>query len=96
MLNLGHDLDASELASWPHVKGIFGPNDSMEKLCQGLSAIISGENWLSRRLLDQLVNYYKGKRGAPRCRACNRGRVDQKRGSSFTDAKRRRLEYGDC
>ncbi|MFM2582390.1 LuxR C-terminal-related transcriptional regulator [Vibrio campbellii] len=61
MLNLGHDLDASELASWPHVKGIFGPNDSMEKLCQGLSAIISGENWLSRRLLDQLVNYYKGK-----------------------------------
>lgn len=25
MLNLGHDLDASELASWPHVKGIFRP-----------------------------------------------------------------------
>ena len=61
MLNLGHELDTSELASWPNVKGIFGPSDSMEKLCQGLSAIIGGENWLSRRLLDQLVNYYKGK-----------------------------------
>ncbi|TOA29717.1 LuxR C-terminal-related transcriptional regulator, partial [Vibrio parahaemolyticus] len=33
----------------------------MEKVCQGLSAIIKGDNWLSRKLLDQLVNYYKGK-----------------------------------
>ncbi|WP_031858947.1 cyclic-di-GMP-binding transcriptional regulator CpsQ [Vibrio parahaemolyticus] len=61
MLNLGYDLDTEELASWPHVKGIFGPGDSMEKVCQGLGAIIKGDNWLSRRLLDQLVNYYKGK-----------------------------------
>ncbi|WP_425670238.1 LuxR C-terminal-related transcriptional regulator [Vibrio owensii] len=61
MLNLGHELDTEELASWPHVKGIFGPSDSMDKLCQGLKAIIDGDNWLSRRLLEQLVTYYKGK-----------------------------------
>ncbi|HCG7970346.1 TPA: helix-turn-helix transcriptional regulator [Vibrio parahaemolyticus] len=61
MLNLGYDLDTEGLVSWPHVKGIFGPGDSMEKVCQGLSAIIKGDNWLSRKLLDQLVNYYKGK-----------------------------------
>lgn len=61
MLNLGHELDTEELASWPHVKGIFGPSDSMEKLCQGLKAIIDGDNWLSRRLLEQLLTYYKGK-----------------------------------
>ncbi|MCR9613925.1 LuxR C-terminal-related transcriptional regulator, partial [Vibrio alginolyticus] len=60
-LNLGYDLDTEELASWPHVKGIFGPGDSMDKVCQGLKAIIKGDNWLSRRLLDQLVNYYRGK-----------------------------------
>lgn len=61
MLNLGHELDTEELASWPHVKGIFGPSDSMDKLCQGLKAIIDGDNWLSRRLLEQLLTYYKGK-----------------------------------
>ncbi|MDW1764754.1 LuxR C-terminal-related transcriptional regulator, partial [Vibrio sp. Vb2135] len=61
MLNLGYDLDTEELASWPHVKGIFGPGDSMDKVCQGLKAIIKGDNWLSRRLLDQLVNYYRGR-----------------------------------
>ncbi|MGI9945908.1 LuxR C-terminal-related transcriptional regulator [Vibrio hyugaensis] len=61
MLNLGHELDTEELASWPHVKGIFGPSDSMTKLCQGLKAIIDGDNWLSRRLLEQLLAYYKGK-----------------------------------
>ncbi|EJL6857043.1 helix-turn-helix transcriptional regulator, partial [Vibrio alginolyticus] len=53
--------DTEELASWPHVKGIFGPGDSMDKVCQGLKAIIKGDNWLSRRLLDQLVNYYRGR-----------------------------------
>ncbi|ELB2760841.1 helix-turn-helix transcriptional regulator, partial [Vibrio alginolyticus] len=58
---LGYDLDTEELASWPHVKGIFGPGDSMDKVCQGLKAIIKGDNWLSRRLLDQLVNYYRGR-----------------------------------
>lgn len=61
MLNLSHELDTEELASWPHVKGIFGPSDSMDKLCQGLCAIVSGDNWLSRRLLEQLLTYYKGK-----------------------------------
>ncbi|ARP15241.1 CsgBAC operon transcriptional regulatory protein [Vibrio alginolyticus] len=61
MLNLGYDLDTEELASWPHVKGIFCPGDSMDKVCQGLKAIIKGDNWLSRRLLDQLVNYYRGR-----------------------------------
>lgn len=61
MLNLGHELNTEELASWPHVKGIFGPSDSMDKLCQGLKAIIDGDNWLSRRLLEQLLTYYKGK-----------------------------------
>ncbi|EDP60449.1 putative transcriptional regulator, LuxR family protein [Vibrio sp. AND4] len=61
MLNLGYELETEELASWPHVKGIFGPSDSMDKLCQGLTAIVSGDNWLPRRLLDQLLTYYKGK-----------------------------------
>ena len=61
MLNLSHELDTEELASWPHVKGIFGPSDSMDKLCQGLCSIVSGDNWLSRRLLEQLLTYYKGK-----------------------------------
>ncbi|WP_447472015.1 LuxR C-terminal-related transcriptional regulator [Vibrio harveyi] len=61
MLNLGHELQIEELAAWPFVKGIFSPNDSMNKLCQGLEAIIKGENWLSRRLLEQLLTYYKDK-----------------------------------
>ncbi|MCA0934317.1 LuxR C-terminal-related transcriptional regulator [Vibrio sp. B1FLJ16] len=65
MLNLGHDLDTEELASWPDVKGIFGPKDPMDKVCKGLSAIVKGDNWLPRRLLEQLVTYYKVKERAP-------------------------------
>ena len=32
----------------------------MDKLCQGLKAIIDGDNWLSQ-MLEQLLTYYKGK-----------------------------------
>ncbi len=65
MLNLEHDIDTEELASWPDVKGIFGPKDPMNRVSEGLSAIIKGDNWLPRRLLEQLVTYYKFKEKAP-------------------------------
>lgn len=65
MFNLGYDLAIEELVSWPNVKGIFGPKDSMGRVCQGLSAIIQGDNWLPRKLLEQLVSYYKGKETDP-------------------------------
>lgn len=65
MLNLGHDLDTEELASWPDVKGIFGPKDTVDKVCQGLSAIVKGDNWLPRRLLEQLLTYYKVREKSP-------------------------------
>ncbi len=65
ILNLGHDLDTEELASWPDVKGIFGPKDTVDKVCQGLSAIVKGDNWLPRRLLEQLLTYYKVREKSP-------------------------------
>lgn len=65
MFNLSYDLEIEELASWPNVKGIFGPKDSMDRVCQGLSSIIKGDNWLPRRLLEALVSYYKGKKTDP-------------------------------
>lgn len=35
MLNLGYDLDTEELASWPHVKGIFGQGIQWRKCAKG-------------------------------------------------------------
>ncbi len=65
ILNLGHDLETEELASWPNVKGIFGPKDTVDKVCQGLKAIVKGDNWLPRRLLEQLITYYKVREKSP-------------------------------
>ncbi|WP_372379585.1 LuxR C-terminal-related transcriptional regulator [Vibrio natriegens] len=65
MINQGHELNIEELAAWPAVKGIFGPRDSMEKVCDGLIAIMNGDNWLPRRLLEQMVRYYKEKELMP-------------------------------
>ena len=65
MINRGHELNVEELASWPAVKGIFGPRDSMDMVCQGVIAIMQGDNWLPRRLLEQMVCYYKEKETLP-------------------------------
>ncbi len=61
MLNLEHELEVEELASWPNMKGIFGSKDTLDKVCQGLNAIVKGDNWLSRRHLEKLLTYYKEK-----------------------------------
>jgi DNA-binding NarL/FixJ family response regulator len=62
LLNITQDLEIEELADWPLLKGIFKPTDSIDTLCKALKGIFDGDNWLSRRMLDQLVSYYETKK----------------------------------
>ncbi|TMX30974.1 helix-turn-helix transcriptional regulator [Vibrio rotiferianus] len=62
LLNLTQDLAIEELVDWPLLKGIFKPTDSIDTLCKALKGIFDGDNWLSRRMLDQLVSYYEAKK----------------------------------
>ncbi|GAB7228162.1 MULTISPECIES: LuxR C-terminal-related transcriptional regulator [Vibrio] len=62
LLNLTKDLAIEELADWPLLKGIFKPTDSIDTLCKALKGILDGDNWLSRRMLDQLVSYHEAKK----------------------------------
>ncbi|MGR4992022.1 LuxR C-terminal-related transcriptional regulator [Vibrio sp. WZ-1] len=62
LLNITQELAIEELAGWPLLKGIFKPTDSIDTLCRALKGIFDGDNWLSRRMLDQLVSYYEAKK----------------------------------
>ena len=59
MLNLNKELTPEDMLMWPSLKGTFSPHDSMSQLCSGLKAIVGGDNWLPRKTLGQLLNYYE-------------------------------------
>ncbi|CZF83431.1 LuxR C-terminal-related transcriptional regulator [Grimontia kaedaensis] len=54
-----HDLSAKELASWPFIKGVFKKEDDLEHLCHGIEKMLSGEYWLPRQKLAELIHYYQ-------------------------------------
>lgn len=48
----GHE----HLISWPAVKGIFYRDESPALLPKGIRAILAGENWFPRRLMNEWMN----------------------------------------
>ncbi len=54
-----HDLSAKELASWPFITGVFRKEDDLEHLCHGIEKMLSGEYWLPRQKLAELIHYYQ-------------------------------------
>lgn len=59
LLNSDQPLETEELISWPNLVGIFQSTDRIETVSTGLESILSGENWLSRKVLGQLLSYYQ-------------------------------------
>ncbi|MDP5253138.1 MULTISPECIES: LuxR C-terminal-related transcriptional regulator [unclassified Vibrio] len=57
LLNIAPDTPIHSIAQWQKLKGVFQTDDSLERVCQGLKAIVIGENWLSRRFSQQLLDY---------------------------------------
>lgn len=54
-----HELSAKELASWPFIKGVFKKDDDLDHLCHGIEKMLSGEYWLPRHKLAELIHYYQ-------------------------------------
>ncbi|MGF1764004.1 LuxR C-terminal-related transcriptional regulator [Aliivibrio kagoshimensis] len=59
LLNSDQPLETEELTSWPNLVGIFQSSDRIETVAAGLEKILLGENWLSRKVLGQLLAYYQ-------------------------------------
>ncbi len=62
LLNIDPDTPIHSIAQWQKLKGVFQSDDSIERVCQGLKAIVIGENWLSRKFSQQLLDYLQTSR----------------------------------
>ncbi|CAH0526166.1 LuxR C-terminal-related transcriptional regulator [Vibrio hippocampi] len=48
-----------QLAQWRNLQGCFLTDHSLDFICDGLNHITQGQNWLSRDIMNRLVNYYQ-------------------------------------
>lgn len=54
-----------QLISWPQVKGFFTSGASQDHLAKGIHALLSGENWFPRRILDDWINRQRDSMSPP-------------------------------
>ncbi len=59
LLNCEKDIDSRKLLDWTNLVGVFYLDDDIDTLSKGMSAIQNGEMWLSRKLAQEYIMYYR-------------------------------------
>ncbi len=59
LINCPRKWHDSELFKWAHLVGIFYIDDDVARLTQGIEKIIHGELWLSRKLAQAYILYFR-------------------------------------
>ncbi len=55
LLNTPQEASYENLTEWPHVKGLFYHNCQPQHLVSGLQALLGGELWLPRDIMQRLI-----------------------------------------
>lgn len=60
LFNIPPEETINHIIPYPNVVGVFYDNDPIEFISLGISKILSGELWFSRKLSNELLTYYRG------------------------------------
>jgi LuxR family transcriptional regulator of csgAB operon len=59
LFNVPQQLPTSELLTYGVLKGLFYNTEQRDKIARGLQEVIDGDNWLPRKVTNQLLFYYR-------------------------------------
>ncbi|UIJ40515.1 LuxR C-terminal-related transcriptional regulator [Vibrio kanaloae] len=59
LFNVPQPLPTSELLNYGVLKGLFYDSEKKIKIAKGLREVIDGDNWLPRKVTNQLLFYYR-------------------------------------
>ncbi|MCF7503851.1 MULTISPECIES: LuxR C-terminal-related transcriptional regulator [Vibrio] len=59
LFNVPQQLTTSELLTYGVLKGLFYDSEQKVKIAKGLKEVINGDNWLPRKVTNQLLFYYR-------------------------------------
>jgi LuxR family transcriptional regulator of csgAB operon len=61
LINCRQNSSHEQLMAWPQVNGIFNRDTPQDKLVKGITGILEGEYWLSRKLLNSYLEQTRHK-----------------------------------
>ena len=61
LINCKKNTHYKDLTEWTNLVGVFYASDDVKLLAQGIDKILQGEMWLSRKLAQEYILYYRGK-----------------------------------
>ncbi|MFL9782776.1 LuxR C-terminal-related transcriptional regulator [Vibrio cyclitrophicus] len=59
LFNVPQQLPTSELLTFGVLKGLFYDSEQKVKIAKGIQQVINGDNWLPRKVTNQLIFYYR-------------------------------------
>ncbi|MBM7035127.1 LuxR C-terminal-related transcriptional regulator [Vibrio ulleungensis] len=59
LINCNKDLHYGDLLGWTNLVGVFYLSDDISMLAQGIQRITEGEMWLSRKLAQEYIMYFR-------------------------------------
>ncbi|MEZ8266450.1 LuxR C-terminal-related transcriptional regulator [Vibrio cyclitrophicus] len=59
LFNVPQQLPTSELLTFGVLKGLFYDSEQKVKIAKGIQQVINGDNWLPRKVTNQLLFYYR-------------------------------------
>ncbi|PWI32713.1 helix-turn-helix transcriptional regulator [Vibrio albus] len=71
LINCKTDVCYQDLAQWGHLIGVFYVSDDLDLLTRGIDKIMQGEMWLSRKLSQEYILYFRGRHTAATSHAYN-------------------------
>lgn len=71
LINCKTDVHYKDLTQWSHLIGVFYVSDPLELLTRGIDKIMQGEMWLSRKLSQEYILYFRGRHTAATSHAYN-------------------------
>lgn len=59
LINCKDEIEYRELIKWKNLVGVFYTNDTLELLIQGITKVLDGEMWFSRKLAHEYIRFYR-------------------------------------
>ncbi|MFQ3788642.1 LuxR C-terminal-related transcriptional regulator [Halomonas sp. A29] len=57
--NLKDEEHAAQLLGFIQLQGVFYRSDSLELICKGIQRLLAGDYWMSRTLMNRLIDFYR-------------------------------------
>lgn len=61
LINCHDNVEYKDLIKWKNLVGVFYSHDTLDQLIQGITKVLDGEMWFSRKLAHEYIRFYRAR-----------------------------------